>query len=281
MQKLSGDLVRHKLRTRLIGQNVVYSEQTGSTNTELKRLARMDAPEGLLYLTDEQLVGRGRLERSWHAPAGSSLLTSLLFRPGDYLPPTQAQQLTMICSLAMADAIKNVANVMPGIKWPNDIVWNDGKKLGGVLTESEIEGEQLAWVIVGLGLNVNLDFSDHTHPEPDRPGRPDSGHPPLAETATSLSIILQQDTGHLRLPLLQRYLENVEQRYTALKEGQSPRREWERRLMGIGQVVTVKFVDNARQHRGVMIGIDENGGLRIRQDDGTVKTVLAGDVTLR
>lgn len=281
MQKLSGDLVRHKLRTRLIGQNVVYSEQTGSTNTELKRLARMDAPEGLLYLTDEQLVGRGRLERSWHAPAGSSLLASLLFRPGDYLPPAQAQQLTMICSLAMADAIKNVANVMPGIKWPNDIVWNDGKKLGGVLTESEIEGDQLAWVVVGLGLNVNLDFSDYIHPEPDRPGRPDSGHPPLAETATSLSIILQQDTGHLRLPLLQRYLENVEQRYTALKEGQSPRREWERRLMGIGQAVTVKFVDNARQHRGVMIGVDENGGLRIRQDDGTVKTVLAGDVTLR
>lgn len=281
MQKLSGDLVRHKLRTRLIGQNVVYSEQTGSTNTELKRLARMDAPEGLLYLTDEQLVGRGRLERSWHAPAGSSLLTSLLFRPGDYLPPAQAQQLTMICSLAMADAIKNVANVMPGIKWPNDIVWNDGKKLGGVLTESEIEGDQLAWVIVGLGLNVNLDFSDYARPEPDRPGRPDSGHPPLAETATSLSIILQQDTGHLRLPLLQRYLENVEQRYTALKEGQSPRREWERRLMGMGQVVTVKFVDNARQHQGVMIGIDENGGLRIRQDDGTIKTVLAGDVTLR
>ena len=72
--KLSGDLIRHKLSTFVFGQNVVYAEQTGSTNTELKKLARTGAPEGLLYITDEQLVGRGRLERSWYAPPGSSLL---------------------------------------------------------------------------------------------------------------------------------------------------------------------------------------------------------------
>ena len=82
MAKLSGDLIRHKLSTFICGQNVVYTAQTGSTNTELKGLARGGAPEGLLYITEEQLAGRGRLDRSWYAPAGSSLLMSLLFRPG-------------------------------------------------------------------------------------------------------------------------------------------------------------------------------------------------------
>jgi len=77
MRELSGDLIRHKLPTRTFGQNVVYTAQIGSTNTELKQLARGGAPEGMLYITDEQLVGRGRLKRNWFAPPGSSLLMSL------------------------------------------------------------------------------------------------------------------------------------------------------------------------------------------------------------
>lgn len=281
MKQLSGDLVRHKLGTRTFGQNVIFTEQTGSTNTELKRFARMNAPEGMLYLTDEQLVGRGRLNRSWHAPPGSSLLLSLLFRPGDFIPPAQTQHLTMLCALAMADAVDAEAGVKPGVKWPNDLVWKDGKKLGGILTESEIEDQRLGWVVVGLGLNVNIDFSRHTQPEPDRPGQPNSGHLPLAQTATSLSMILGRDTGKLRLPILQHFLRNVERRYQALKQGHSPKNEWQGRLVGIGKKVTATILNGARQYRGVITGVDENGALLIRQPDGTVVTILAGDVTLR
>ncbi len=156
MSRLSGDVVRHGLPTYVFGQNVIYTEQTGSTNTELKRLARWGAPEGMLYLTDEQLVGRGRMERSWHAPPESSLLMSLLFRPAGLVAPTQAQRLTMLCSLALADAIELHTELSPDLKWPNDLVWIDGKKLAGMLTELEIEGDTLTWVVVGLGLNVNV-----------------------------------------------------------------------------------------------------------------------------
>ncbi|MCB0226169.1 MAG: hypothetical protein KDI02_20940, partial [Anaerolineae bacterium] len=106
MIKLSGDAIRHHLNTHTFGQSVIYMEQTGSTNTELKQLARSGAPEGLLYVADEQLVGRGRLKRSWNAPAGSSLLFSLLFRPGAFLQPIQTQRLTMICALALAESIE-------------------------------------------------------------------------------------------------------------------------------------------------------------------------------
>ncbi len=280
MTKLSGDIIRHKLPTFTFGQSVMYVEQTGSTNTELKKYARQGAPEGMLYIADEQLVGRGRLERSWVAPPESSLLTSLLFRP-DFLQPGQVQQLTMTCSLAMLDAIYEHTGLMAQLKWPNDIVWGDRKKLAGLLTETEFEGNAISWAVVGLGLNVNLDFSAQTEPEPDRPNRPDSGHPPLAQTATSLSQILGASTDHLRLPVLQSYLHNVEQRYTALRRGVSPHFEWQRRLAGIGQEITVTLLAEDQKIQGTVIGVNENGALKLRQSDGAVVTVVAGDVTLR
>lgn len=281
MSRLSGDLVRGGLPTYVFGQNVVYTEQTGSTNTELKRLARWGAPEGLLYLTDEQLVGRGRLERSWQAPPESSLLMSLLFRPAGLVAPAQAQRLTMLCSLALADAIELHTELSPGLKWPNDLVWRDGKKLAGILTELDIEGETLNWVVVGLGLNVNVDFSRQTQVEPDRPGRPGSGGPPLAQLATSLSMIMGRDTGGLRLPILQSFLFNVEQRYNDLRQGKLPHHEWQERLVGIGQPVAVTILDAGQRQEGILAGVDENGALLLTQADGSTLPIFAGDVTLR
>lgn len=281
MSRLSGDLIRHKLPTYIFGQNVIYTEQTGSTNTELKRLARWGAPEGMLYITDEQLVGRGRLERSWHAPAQSSLLMSLLFRPTGVVAPHQAQRLTMLCSLALADAIEQHTELSPGLKWPNDLVWSDGKKLAGILTELDIEGDQLNWAVVGLGLNVNLDFSGQTEAEADRPGRPGSGGAPLAQTATSLSMIMGRDTSGLRLPILQSFLFNVEQRYNALRQGQLPHQDWQERLVGLGQMVKVTILEGAHRYEGIMTGVDENGAVLLTQADGSTVTIFAGDVTLR
>jgi len=276
---LSGDRIRHQLKTKTIGQNVIYVPQTGSTNTELKKLARIGAPEGLLYVTDEQLVGRGRLERSWFAPASSSLLTSLLFRPGDFLAPSQLQRLTMLCSLAMLEAIESQTGLTPGLKWPNDLVWCDSKKVGGILTESEIEGDRLNWVVVGLGLNVNVDFSQETQPQPDRPGRPGSGSRPLAEIATSLSMLLGKDIR--RLPLLQAYLEHIERRYEALKQGYSPYQEWQDRLIDLGRHAAVTVADNER-YQGIISGVDQNGALCLQQQpDGSTVIIPAGDVTLK
>lgn len=281
MSQLSGDLIRHGLPTYVFGQNVIYTEQTGSTNTELKRLARWGAPEGMLYITDEQLVGRGRLERSWQAPPQSSLLMSLLFRPASVVAPHQAQRLTMLCSLALADAIEEHTELSAGVKWPNDLVWIDGKKLAGILTELDIEGDQLNWAVVGMGLNVNVDFSGQTRAEVDRPGRPGSGGPPLAQTATSLSMIMSRDTSGLRLPLVKSFLFNVEQRYNALRQGQLPHQEWQERLVGLGQTVIVTLMEDSQHYEGVMVGVDENGALLLRQADGSTMTVFAGDVTLR
>ncbi len=280
MSQLSGDLIRHKLPTFTFGQYVIYTPQTGSTNTELKQYARQGAPEGMLYITDEQLVGRGRLSRSWVAPPQSSLLMSVLFRP-TFLDAAQTQQLTMMCCLAMLDAITVHTGLTPLVKWPNDIIWTDHKKLAGMLTEAEFEHNRVNWVVVGMGVNVNVDFSQYTTPEPDRPQQPGSGHPPLANTATSLSMILGRDTADLRLPLAQSYLRHIEQRYEALQHGVSPHFEWQRKLADVGKDVTVTQADGSRHFSGTVTGVNENGALRLRQADGSMISVLAGDVTLR
>lgn len=274
MPQLSGDLVRHKLPTYTFGQNVIFTEKTGSTNTELKKLADQGAPEGLLYLTEEQVSGRGRLEKSWQAPPESSLLMSLLFRPSHFLAPRQAQRLTMICALALIEAIYARTDLKPYLKWPNDLVWNDGKKLAGILTELEIEDNKLVWAVVGAGLNVNLDFVN----EPAY--QTGNGSPPLAQTATSLSMILKRDTSDLRLPILQSFLFNVERRYNALQDGHLPHQAWRERLIGLGEPVVIIGIDGSKRH-GTMVGVNEDGALLLAQADGTVETILAGEVSLR
>jgi BirA family biotin operon repressor/biotin-[acetyl-CoA-carboxylase] ligase len=187
----------------------------------------------------------------------------------------------MLCSMAMADSILEHTGLALHLKWPNDLVWETKKKVAGLLTEAEFDGTKTNWVVVGLGLNVNIDFSAETAAEPDRPHRPGSGHPPLAQTATSLSEILGQNTEHLRLPILRSYLRNVEQRYEALRQGVSPHLEWQRKLINLGQQVSVNGLDGAEKHRGTVIGVNEDGALKLRQDDDTIVTVIAGDVTLR
>jgi BirA family biotin operon repressor/biotin-[acetyl-CoA-carboxylase] ligase len=269
-EPLSPDVILTGLRTRLIGQTVHYWPAIGSTNDELKRLAEEGASEGALAIADEQLAGRGRLDRTWIAPSGSSLLTSLLFRP-TFLKPSLMQQLTMVCSLAAADAVTELTGLHPALKWPNDLLL-DGKKLAGVLTElgfalesSSDKTAAVAWAIVGIGLNVNLDFTSVAI----RCDWPD-----LADSATSLAMVLGRRVSRLRL--LRAYLEHVEVRYDALRAGHSPHREWASRLVTLGQHVTVESPDGVCQ--GVAEAVDEIGALKLRQSDGRVKRVLAGDL---
>jgi BirA family biotin operon repressor/biotin-[acetyl-CoA-carboxylase] ligase len=204
------------------------------------------------------------MDRKWIAPTGSSLLMSLLFRP-TFLPPTQAQQLTMICSLAAADAVEQVTDLRPDLKWPNDLLLS-GKKLAGVLTELGLAGDTLSWVIVGVGLNVNLDFTAQALRR---------GWPELAQRAISLSMALGHPVSRLRL--LHSYLVGVEARYDALRAGHSPHQEWAARLATLGQEVTVNTPDGA--YRGVAEGVDETGAILLQQPDGRVTRILAGDVT--
>ena len=251
--------IRERLGTRIVGRVLEVHPVIDSTNSRAVELARSGIPEGAVVVAEEQTAGRGRLGRSWHAPRGSALLMSLLFRPP--LAPPQAQRVTMVCSLAVARAIAEVCSLEARVKWPNDIVVADAK-LGGVLTELGAGAAGLDYVVVGIGLNVNLDVSLL---------------PDLISPATSLSVELGRPVS--RRDLLIRFLQRADDLYARLLDGWSPGAAWRQALVTIGRDVTVGMPGETLH--GVAEDVDEDGALLLRTADGTLRRVLAGDVTLR
>jgi len=257
--------VLSSLTTKYIGRRFIYLPKTTSTQDVARRLAEEGAPEGTLVLADEQTAGRGRLGRRWLAPPDSSLLFSIIFYPP--LAPSQVHCLTMLCSLAIVSAIHQVTGLETGIKWPNDVVTlrpgaTRYAKLAGILTESCLVGEGLAYAIVGMGINVNFDPAV------------------LGETiapATSLAAELggPVDRRHLLVALLAQ----VEERYEALKRGEQAmlQEQWAARLVTLGQEVQVTWEGGMLQ--GVAAGVDTEGALLLRDNAGTLHRILAGDVS--
>ena len=153
--------------TAVVGRDLRCLPELGSTNDHLKELARQGAPEGLVVLAERQTAGRGRLGRSFQSPAGLGLWMSILLRPD--CPPERLPRVTALTAVACTGAIRSICGVEAGIKWPNDLVCR-GRKLCGILTELESDGQGLA-VVIGIGLNV-------AHRREDFP-------PELRETGTS------------------------------------------------------------------------------------------------
>ncbi len=258
--------VRARLTTGYVGREIVYRARLGSTNDLAQELARQRAREGTLVIADEQTAGRGRLGRQWLSPPCTNLLMSLLFYPP--LAPAQAQRMTMVCALAVADALQCVAGVRADIKWPNDILLR-GKKVAGVLTELGLQGDALAYTVVGIGLNVNLSASQMPAP--------------LRQAATSAAIEKGEPVS--REALLAAILNGVERRYERLRQGESPVAEWSARLATLGRRVCVTDMSGdastAASWEGRAERVDDDGALWLRLDDGTPHRVLAGDVSLR
>lgn len=147
-----GDRARSSLQGRRFG-DVRWTAETGSTNSDLLELARGGAADGVVLVADHQRAGRGRMDRRWEAPAGSSLLVSILFRPD--LEPDHLHLLTTALALAARHACQAVASVGVDLKWPNDLVVEGTGKVAGILAESVVTGDRVDAVVVGIGLNVN------------------------------------------------------------------------------------------------------------------------------
>ncbi len=268
MNRLNTSDIQTLLTTRIFGRELVLLSRTGSTNDVAKERAAQGAAEGTVVLADEQTAGRGRLGRRWTAPPGDCLLCSILFRP--HLPPTRTQWLTMLCALALADAVEDVAGLPTRLKWPNDLIVqspapnlkpSDWRKLAGVLTETGVEGSRLEFVVVGVGVNVNV--------------KPES-LPTLAPDATSILAETGQEVD--RAALLAALLAEIETRYLRLQAGESPHVEWAARLATLGQRVDV--TTPAGVLTGVAEAVGEDGALLLRTSEGMLHRLLAGDVTL-
>src|SRR5258706_11021742 len=170
------DLLARLGKTKVIGRDIRVFEQTTSTNDVIEKLARDGVKEGVVIFAESQTRGRGRLGRKWISPEHKGLWFSVLLRPD--LRPQEATQLTVASATALRRAIEAETGLKPEIKWPNDILIG-GKKVAGILTEMGAEVDRVKHIILGIGVDVNLDA--------------DELPADLLQTATSLKI----ETGEM------------------------------------------------------------------------------------
>jgi BirA family biotin operon repressor/biotin-[acetyl-CoA-carboxylase] ligase len=230
-----------------------------STNTLLLEAAANGAPEGTLYIADEQTVGRGRGGHAWHSEPGAGLYLSVLAKPSLHLP--EALWISLATGLAAQSAIKTITGLGIDLRWPNDLLYA-GKKLGGILVEAAVEPDAdatLRYAVIGIGINVNHE----TFP------------PEIATVATSLRLV----TGHeqSRNTLLIAVLRALDFELTQL-EAQQP--DLLARFTAASTWVRGKRVQVPEQggYTGITAGLDARGFLLVNADDGTQRTVLSGGV---
>jgi BirA family biotin operon repressor/biotin-[acetyl-CoA-carboxylase] ligase len=253
---LSAELISEGLGTRIIGRHVLYYPSVTSTNELAKKETVRGAPEGTVIAATEQTRGRGRLKRSWLTPEGNIAVSVILY------PDTAVlRSLIMMTSLAVANSIEAVTGLATQIKWPNDVLI-DGRKVCGILIETDVRREKMNSAIIGIGINVNIGMKEL------------SG---VQTVATSLSIETGGNVSRLRV--VRELLAGMDNLYCSVTSGGSVFEEWRDRLVTLGQEVRVTAGDTV--YEGTAESVDGDGSLRVRTPDGVLNTVIAGDVTLR
>ncbi len=251
--------IENRLNTRLLGTSVVTYAEIDSTNTELRRLAEAGAVEGTVVVADRQSAGRGRLGRRWESPSGVNLYCSILLRPD--IPLHQASQLTFLSAVAVAETLNDVCGLTAKVKWPNDILVG-GAKISGLLNEMNAETEQIHFVILGIGVNLNMLTEQF----------------PQELNYRATSALLESGRPVDRLLFLRSLLEKLDLFYNEfLRDGFVPiRRRWESLCNTINAVVEVDMGN--LKLSGTVVGLDPDGALRLQLENGTVERILAGDV---
>jgi BirA family transcriptional regulator, biotin operon repressor / biotin---[acetyl-CoA-carboxylase] ligase len=249
------------LTTLRVGARLVCLKETESTNAVAFRMAEEGAVEGTVVIADTQSAGKGRLGRIWLSPPGVNLYCSVVLRPP--ISPVAACQLTFLSVVAVARAIEKLTALAPQIKWPNDILVS-GKKVAGLLNEMNAETEKVNFVVLGIGVNLNMRLSQLGQ---------GVRHP-----ATSL---FEEGGGEVdRVAFTRTLLTELDALYDLfLQHGEKPvREEWLRRSAIAGR--SVRVVSGERDFTGVVQGVDAFGALLVQPAHGSLETVLSGDVTL-
>ena len=252
-----------RLRTRTFGHVYHYLATTPSTNAVLTRLAAQGAPEGTVVVAEQQDAGRGRMTRGWFSPPGVGLYTSILLRPN--IEIAQATSLPLVVGLAVADTLAPyLADRKPQVKWPNDI-WINGKKICGILCELQAETDGIHHIVVGIGINVNLDAKSL----------------PADLQAVATSLKMERGATAPRAEILAALLERFETDYTLWQQqGFEPFRErLHARDALFGQTVTIDRI--AGSVTGIAAGVNSDGSLRLRLENGRIESIYSGDAHIR
>jgi BirA family biotin operon repressor/biotin-[acetyl-CoA-carboxylase] ligase len=255
-EQLSAESIMDALGTRIIGQRVLYYPSVTSTNEIAKKEAGRGVEEGTVVIADEQTAGRGRLKRSWLTPAGNIALSVVLYPEKRILP-----LLIMMASLAVSHSIEAVTGLKTQIKWPNDVLIN-GRKVCGILIESDVRNEEVNYLIIGMGINVN------------------AGKDVLSGVVTPATS-LYMEAGHevSRLQIILELITDMDNLYHTIVSGGSVFNKWRDRLITLGK--EVKVTSGKEELEGIAESVETDGSLLVRSPDGILDRVVAGDVTLR
>ena len=261
MPRFDVERFRSLLWTRALGQSCHAFDVLASTNTSLYALGRRGEPEGTVVLADEQTAGRGQADKAWISPPQCNLYVSVLLRPS--IAPAQAPLLSLLAAVALVDTLHQ-EGVSCGIKWPNDILIRQ-RKVAGILTEMEMHQDAVQFVVVGIGLNVNMtqeDLEEHLRS--------------VAQPATSLQVSLGCEID--REALLAALMGSLEAWYNRfITHGETVLQEaWEARSLMRGRRVRARTSGAAWE--GTAEGIDQSGRLQLRQDNGSLVALTSAEV---
>jgi BirA family biotin operon repressor/biotin-[acetyl-CoA-carboxylase] ligase len=255
---ISPSLLRRQLRDSIFGKRIHHFFKAGSTNAIALELGRAGEPHGAVVLAEEQTAGRGRAGRAWHSEKTAGIYVTVLLRPA--ISPLLAPIIPMLAGLAVRDAVLEETDIAPDLRWPNDLLMA-GKKFCGILTEMHAEPDRVHFLVIGIGVDVN-----HTSMPPE-----------LASVATSLRMVTGAPRS--RLQLLVRLLRHLETYYNRfLTDGPEPIIARFAEVSSFAKGKRVRITTAAEIYTGMTDGIEANGLLRVRRDDGRVSAVISGDV---
>lgn len=250
--------IKRGLETEYFGQEIHYYGEVDSTNNVAKKLAEKGAKEGSMVIAETQSRGRGRRGKKWLSPEGGIWITTIL-RP--HISPADAPKLTLMTGVAVAKTLINEYGLDVGIKWPNDILLGE-KKVCGILTEANAKFNMVDYVVVGIGIDANMDtdiFPSELH-----------------YRATSLREELGEEID--RVKLVQSLSKVFEETYEQFKAGNFPDilNDWRKLSKTIGSYVEVRK-RMGRIVRGEAVGITKNGTLILELDDKNLRKIVSGE----
>lgn len=247
-----------RLPRHTMWQDIRVLLKTDSTNSNLKNAAVNGASEGTVVIAEQQTQGRGRLGRQWLSPSGGGLYMSVLLKP--YIKPESIPMIGLAIAVAVKNAIKSVANIECGLKWPNDIIINN-KKVCGILSEMVGEVDAISCYIAGIGINVNTPVKALGEA--------------LEETAVSIFAITGKRIN--RNILAAAVLNNIELEYKGL--GENTLKSYRDACITLGKNITVIRGDESFSAKALDIAAD--GALIIQREQGDIESVYSGEVSVR
>lgn len=253
--------IEEYLSTDYIGRTIYYYDSIDSTNKKAKEIA-IEENEGTVIVAEEQIQGKGRMGRTWVSPKGKGIWMSIILKPK--VEPMKVARITLLGAAAVHKALANM-NIKAEIKWPNDILMQD-KKISGILTEMSGELNMINYVIMGIGINANLDNNDI--PEE------------LRQKATSIRISEGKEIN--RKQLLANILNIFEELYTDFIQNDNITNAIDicrKNSALIGKKVRVIKGEDIRL--GKALDINEQGQLVVEFEDGVVENIYSGEVSVR